>query len=232
MPEAELWQEVLRLAVDDALLGPINVPDRRTFLIECERARTFLTTPSDHLATVCHLAGVEPVAVLERMRARIAAAPTPQDLHDQPRQRRHAATKVPAKPKPVPFKDQPYTIHGTTRTAAEWCALSDLSLESVRRRLNAGWTHERAFTLTRAEARKEHRARVDASIRAARKRTGQTKHKRAPNASATRYEHNGESLTLAEWSERTGIKKGTLYKRIVLSGWSVGEALTSLKVAV
>ncbi|MFN3312812.1 MAG: hypothetical protein ACK46Q_05025 [Hyphomonas sp.] len=213
MPEAELWQEVLRLAVDDALLGPINVPNRTSYLVECEKARNFLTTPSDHLATVCHLAGVDPRAVLERMRARIATAPTPQELLDQPTQRRDAATKAPAKPKAIPFKDRSYTINGTTRTAAEWCERTGIGIEAAARRISSGWTPERAFFATKKEV--------------ARERTGQTRRKRAPSATALRYEHNGESLTLAEWSERTGVKKGTLYKRIVLSGWSVGEALTN-----
>lgn len=224
MPEAELWQEVLRLAVDDALLGPINVPNRTSYLVECEKARNFLTTPSDHLATVCHLAGVDPRAVLERMRARIATAPTPQELLDRPTQRRDAATKPPAKPKAIPFKDQPYTINGTTRTAAEWCERTGIPLGTVRKRINAGWTPERAFTMTRAHVRREHRARVDVSVKAMLQRTGQTR--RAARASTPRYEHNGESLTLLEWAQRIGVKKGTLRKRLA-SGWSIGEALTN-----
>lgn len=38
--------------------------------------------------------------------------------------------------------------------------------------------------------------------------------------------HNGETLTLAEWSERTGLYQMTIYNRI-RSGWTVEEALTT-----
>lgn len=37
--------------------------------------------------------------------------------------------------------------------------------------------------------------------------------------------HAGESLTLAEWSRRTGIKWHTLWQRLA-NGWSVEKALT------
>jgi hypothetical protein len=45
------------------------------------------------------------------------------------------------------------------------------------------------------------------------------------------FEHNGEAHSLAEWSKITGIKHGTLYRRIVELGWSVGDALTTNKMA-
>jgi hypothetical protein len=41
------------------------------------------------------------------------------------------------------------------------------------------------------------------------------------------YEHNGERLTLAEWSIRTGIPKNTLFVRIKRNGWPVNKALTT-----
>ena len=37
----------------------------------------------------------------------------------------------------------------------------------------------------------------------------------------------GETLCLAEWSERTGIKQTTLLQRLDRSGWSVERALTA-----
>jgi hypothetical protein len=45
------------------------------------------------------------------------------------------------------------------------------------------------------------------------------------------FEHNGEAHSLAEWSKITGIKHGTLYRRIVELGWPVGDALTTNKMA-
>jgi len=38
--------------------------------------------------------------------------------------------------------------------------------------------------------------------------------------------HNGETLTLVEWSERTGIGRHTIAKRLGKYGWSVERALT------
>lgn len=42
-----------------------------------------------------------------------------------------------------------------------------------------------------------------------------------------RYEYLGESHTLGEWSEITGIKRTTLWSRINVRGWSVKDALTT-----
>lgn len=39
-------------------------------------------------------------------------------------------------------------------------------------------------------------------------------------------EHGGETLTLTEWTERTGLKRTTIAERIN-HGWSVDEALTT-----
>lgn len=39
-------------------------------------------------------------------------------------------------------------------------------------------------------------------------------------------EYNGESHTLKEWSEITGINKSTIWRRITKYGWSVDRALT------
>lgn len=38
--------------------------------------------------------------------------------------------------------------------------------------------------------------------------------------------HNGETLTVAEWTQRLGFKRATLYYRIS-AGWSVSRALTT-----
>jgi Fic family protein len=41
-----------------------------------------------------------------------------------------------------------------------------------------------------------------------------------------RYEYDGKNLTLAEWSEITGIKANTISRRIKRQGWSIEDALT------
>ncbi len=42
-----------------------------------------------------------------------------------------------------------------------------------------------------------------------------------------RFTYKGESLTLGEWSERTGIPESALYFRIRTSGWEIARALTT-----
>lgn len=49
--------------------------------------------------------------------------------------------------------------------------------------------------------------------------------KRGSPKSARRYEHDGVSLTLSEWSERTGIKRETIDARLK-KGWSLADALS------
>ena len=39
--------------------------------------------------------------------------------------------------------------------------------------------------------------------------------------------YNGETHTIAEWSDITGIQYGTLYNRIVTFGWTPERALTT-----
>ncbi len=52
-----------------------------------------------------------------------------------------------------------------------------------------------------------------------------TRKEQANNTRATIFlEYGGEKHSLTEWSERTGIRKGTLYTRM-RKGWSVGKIL-------
>ena len=41
-------------------------------------------------------------------------------------------------------------------------------------------------------------------------------------------EFNGESLTIAQWAKRTGIKKHTIHARVTRYGWSIEDALTNI----
>ena len=41
-----------------------------------------------------------------------------------------------------------------------------------------------------------------------------------------RYEYNGVSHTIAEWSRIVGINQSTLYNRVIRYGWSIDRALT------
>lgn len=46
-------------------------------------------------------------------------------------------------------------------------------------------------------------------------------------SSNTWLDHAGESKTIAEWSEITGIRPTTICRRLYVSGWSVDRALTT-----
>lgn len=56
----------------------------------------------------------------------------------------------------------------------------------------------------------------------------QLKGTQARNKSSNRViTHNGESLTLIEWCERTGLKRQTIQMRLDVYGWSVERTLTT-----
>ena len=74
----DLWQSVLLQAVEDALIGiPARSgmdPARRA--AEINAARRYLTKPSEQLDLLCNLAGLNTQAVIDRMKIRIADAPS------------------------------------------------------------------------------------------------------------------------------------------------------------
>lgn len=69
-PERALWQEVLLRTIADARLDPSSWPIPASAYDETAEARRYLTTPSEDLAAVCCMAGVEMEALVERMRRR------------------------------------------------------------------------------------------------------------------------------------------------------------------
>ena len=224
-PHRGLWQEVLLQAVEDALLGPSQLHSWISRLRVCQHARSYLTTPSADLAEVCENAGFDMAAVIEHLRPKIDKAPLPEELAGQVRRQSAVSIRKRAKPDPkpkrVPFPDRPFTINGTTRTAAEWCARFGVPLALAQSRMGRSWAPERAFTMTSAEARAEALAIARQSPRLT---ISNDRKRRVPSASTPRYTHNGESLTLAQWADRVGLKKGTLAKRI-RSGLTLAEAL-------
>lgn len=224
-PHRTLWQTVLLGAVEDALLSPSQELSRQSRLRACKAARAYLTTPSRDLEHVCTLAGFEMAAVIESMRAKIAQAPTADELTNKRRlMARSLFEERVLKPKPLPPADRPYTINGTTRTAAEWCERFDIPLALALSRLSRNWMPERAFTITKEQARWE----AMETARQSHNRTASpapARKLRAPSASTPRYLHNGESLTLAQWANRVGLKKATLAKRLRI-GMTLAQALT------
>lgn len=140
--EKDLWQAVLMLAVDDALLGADAQAahhhngqiGKRGLTLVAKRiaatnaARHYLTTPSEDLSLVCHLAGLDPQAVMEHMRKRIAAAPSAEELASKGR---------------VPT----LTLDGETLPIKEWAARIGASPEVIYWRLHtSGWPLREALT--------------------------------------------------------------------------------------
>ncbi len=55
-----------------------------------------------------------------------------------------------------------------------------------------------------------------------------TNKQQSNNRSSNRIiEHNGQSLSLRQWSEKLGIKRTTITQRLDSYGWSVGRALAT-----
>lgn len=201
-PSRSLWQAVLQRQVDDALHGveAWSVKERHLRIKAIEEARRYLTAPSECLALVCTGAGLEPDAVIEAMQRRIAAAPSPEELADA---------------KPLKNKvDQPerkkrtvatYTLNGITDTVAGWSNRTGISRASLHVRFANGWSVEDALTLTTDEAL--HRARLKTKARTANRSWNR-------GSPAKRLTHNGQTRTIREWSEITGIKIGTIKRRI------------------
>ncbi|WP_127111718.1 hypothetical protein [Shimia sediminis] len=146
--EKALWQEVLLLQVDDALLGATGANTRKHRIVLIDKARAYLTTPSSDLETVCTLAGIDMAALIEAMRAKIANAPSPTELAS--RRKANAATlrKRPKQPQPkrVKIADRPITFNGTTLTIQQWADRTGLTAMQIYSRLRQGFTVERALT--------------------------------------------------------------------------------------
>lgn len=99
---------------------------------------------------------------------------------------------------------RPLTFQGRTMLVVEWADELGIPRSALRNRLNSGMSEEEALSTP---------YHADRSTRAALKRT------------ARRVEYRGESLTIAQWAERTGIPRTTLNMRFA-DGWSTEDALT------
>ncbi|KGJ13600.1 hypothetical protein [Paracoccus sanguinis] len=205
-PSLALWQAVLLRQVDDALSGVegSNGESRQVRLKMIRQARAFLTTMSDDLTELCSLAGMDAEAVIIAMRDRIAEAPTPEELVEG-KPRKDTVKNKPERPKRIA---RTLTHNGETLTVREWAARIGVTPHTIHVRLTAGWDVADAVTTTHEEA--QHRAR-QAMQRRAHAPTQRTWSRGSP---AKRLTHNGQTLTIREWSEITGIKIGTIKRRI------------------
>ena len=90
---------------------------------------------------------------------------------------------------------------GETRSISEWTTKFDISYTRLYQRIKAGWTVEKA---------------LQAPIH--RRRTTPARNRRTNRL----IEYKGETKSLAEWCEITGIKYSTLYGRLQ-SGWPIAD---------
>lgn len=198
MSEKDLWQEVLLLAIQDALHGvPGGFGNRDTRLRMTEDARNYLTTPSADLAEVCTLVGLDMHSVIERMRKQIAAAPIPEELigipePKTPGPRRVAPNKNGRKPRLI-------TFNGETLTINEWAERLNIPPDTIRSRLKNGSSIEEVLSPDKLY-------------------TGQKS--RQPRW----ITHNGETRTVRDWSQRLGLKPVTIHYRL-RKGATAAEAL-------
>ncbi len=97
-----------------------------------------------------------------------------------------------------------YTINGESKCLVEWCELYGINYKFVWHRINReGWEVVAALTTPKIPQKdRDHSER------------------------GVRLTHNGESLTVAQWAKRTGIKETTLYWRI-RKGKSIEDVLKS-----
>ena len=98
------------------------------------------------------------------------------------------------------------THDGRELTLSQWSRETGLSGALINYRLRNGWAVADALETPAGDGNKR-------SAKAVRER-------------APRYRALGESLTLRQWSERTGIKADTIGTRIKRYGWSVERAVT------
>ncbi|MCB1334947.1 MAG: hypothetical protein KDK26_15180 [Roseivivax sp.] len=84
--ERALWCAVLTLAIDEALNGSSTAGEANRHA-ETTRAQHFFTLANPDLPMICHLIGLDPVAVRQNVARRIKAGPTVDELLAGPKRR-------------------------------------------------------------------------------------------------------------------------------------------------
>ena len=205
-PEANLWREVLCQAVEEAVHGPTvgtHLSSHRLYSEHWQDARDYVLEPGADFAHVCHLAGLDPDAVRAAVARQCAVLP----INDVPRHvrlPRPVAKAKPARPKREPLR---YTHDGETLTAKEWSQRTGLAVGTIQERIHRHhWSVADALTKPRMKSSSKNKTLGRAAYRPPAQRT-----KRTDGATIT---HDGLSLTMSQWSDRTGISIKTIRKRL------------------
>lgn len=185
-PEQTLWREVLALAVQDAIVGSTDAGQtKQTKINQTIQARTYLTTASADLATVCTLADLDPVAVREAMIKRIAAAPTPEQLFSVSRRRMHSATIM-------------LTHEGQTHDLTTWAKITGVSKQALRNRVRKKWDAQRILTTP------THMPKAEPKPKAKRSAAKQLTHDGQTRTIAQWSKATGIPQTILHMRERSG----------------------------
>ena len=162
--------------------GPISKP------IECNGEA--LT-----MAQWAERTGISPLTIRSRLRLgwpleRALTEPLRKDMPKAERSRRPRAER----------KARRINFDGLSLTCSEWAERTGIAYHTLKRRLQNGWSVERALT-----------------------EPTHTKCGPAPRL----IELNGDKLTVAEWSRRLGIHEDALRNRLIRPGWTLERALTT-----
>lgn len=119
----------------------------------------------------------------------------------------------PAQAAPLPTHATRYEAKGLTKTIAEWSHHTGITEGTLRSRLQLGWDIERAVSTVPDRRRSSNPSGASCIPTLKVKRRSKE------------YTYQGQSKTIAQWAEVTGICAGTLVNRLRM-GWSIEQAFT------
>ena len=143
MSETQLWLEVLQRAVMDARLEPQSGAISPRQAQEVKEARTYLTTPSNDLAAVCAMAGVDMEWLIDCMKVRIARAGEP--VTTKKAERCEALGRV---------RNVQYEYDGKHLTVKQLSELTGVAKHLIYTRLDKGWPIEAALNPVKVQGRR------------------------------------------------------------------------------
>jgi hypothetical protein len=206
--DAALYLAVIMQHIEDATsvipVGMSNLKGASADLAR-EEARDWLLKPNAGFEEVCTLANVEPRDVRNAATAKIEEFERqhPEVMRDAARRKEEERTKHAAKL---------YEIDGEQKTLTEWAAVAGVTVATLMKRM-----YRKPLAEAVAMSNQADPLEPQGDI-------GYTKLKNGGPIAKT-LTHAGETLTVKQWSERTGIGIATIGYRL-RKGWTVEQALT------
>jgi hypothetical protein len=140
--DANLWRQVLLLAVTDALIGSTDGGSCAVKIKATHKAGRYFTTPNADFKQVCHMANLDPIAVRDAVAKQIAAAPAVEDLF-QMAGRRHSRANA-----------RPMTYNGETLSVDQIAQRTGLSRSVIKSRHTQNWSTEGILTTPTRQTRR------------------------------------------------------------------------------